>query len=149
MSPGNELCVLAGFRTLGLVSTFIAGVESQCLGLTANVDNSRDRLVQATNALLLIGLLLSSFGAVTSLFAARWFEGDEVKLLDYRWDRARAPVSGFFREPTENDDEYSKELREKIKNCKLSKRNRIIAKAIFAPFYMIVLYVLFRLNQSL
>lgn len=62
-----------GFRTLGIVSTFIAGVEAQCLGLTADADTQAPA-IQAINALLLIGLLLSAFGAVTSLLTARWFE---------------------------------------------------------------------------
>ncbi|KAG8706227.1 hypothetical protein FRC08_001183 [Ceratobasidium sp. 394] len=141
--------MLAGFRTLGLVSTFIAGAESQCLGLTANRSDSNDRFVQAINALLLIGLLLSCFGAVTSLFAARWFDllrGDEIKLLDYRWDCARAAVSGFVTGSHGCDTSHQpeckgKEIQEQIDKCKLHKRNRILAVAIFIPFYMIVLYV--------
>lgn len=65
---------ITGFRTLGIVSTFIAGVEAQCLSLTGNAIDTQAPAIQAINALLLIGLLLSAFGAVTSLLVARWFE---------------------------------------------------------------------------
>jgi hypothetical protein len=61
-----------GFRNLGIVSTFIAGVEAQCLGLVADAPNHG--ILEAVNALLIIGLLLSAFGAAISLLSARWFE---------------------------------------------------------------------------
>lgn len=63
----------SGFRSLGIVSTFIAGVEGQCLGLVPEPDN-RNGLLEAVKALLLVGLLMSSFGAAISLLSARWFE---------------------------------------------------------------------------
>ncbi|KAG9098607.1 hypothetical protein FRC06_006162 [Ceratobasidium sp. 370] len=139
----------------GVVSTFIAGVEAQCLSVTANV-NPHDRVVQAINALLLIGLFLSSFGAVTSLLAARWFDllrGDEVKLLDHRWECARAEASGVAPEAINQDMkslhekfEYthegalpSEEIRRQIESCKRDKRNQVIAKAMFVPFNLIAL----------
>jgi hypothetical protein len=63
-----------GFRTLGLASTFIAGVEAQFFSVVAVLDSENSTLLQATNGLLLVGILLSASGAVTSLLAARWFE---------------------------------------------------------------------------
>ncbi|CAE6355391.1 unnamed protein product, partial [Rhizoctonia solani] len=80
-----------GFRTLGIVSTFIASAEAQCLGLVSDIPN-HPKLSEAANALLLVGLLLSCFGAVLSLLSARWFEvltDDQVELLEERLTEAR------------------------------------------------------------
>lgn len=58
---------------MGIISTFIAGVEAQCLGLVSSSPNHTG-LLEAASAFLLIGLLFSSFGAAVSLLSARWFE---------------------------------------------------------------------------
>ncbi|CEL63143.1 hypothetical protein RSOLAG1IB_05183 [Rhizoctonia solani AG-1 IB] len=85
-----------GFRALGIVSTFIAGVESQCLGLVSEIDG-HPMISEATSALLLIGLSLSAFGAALSLLAARWFDllkGNELTMLEHRWQCAqKRPLS--------------------------------------------------------
>lgn len=143
-----------GYRTLGVVSTFIAGVEAQCFSLVPEGANSDKGLVQAISALLIIGLLLSSFGAVTALLAARWFDllkGEEIALLNHRWACARA---GFSRPPTNSTKrdsgladkfEYthdgdlpSDSIREQVYACKRDTRNWILAKVIFFPFYFIL-----------
>lgn len=144
-----------GFRTLGIVSTFIAGVEAQCLSLTTGA-NTEARSIQAINALLLIGLLLSAFGAVTSLLTARWFDllrGDELELLDHRWNCARVEQTGCGNEPKRSEgdqqleDKYefaqdgtlpSKSIQDQIDKCTHSKRNLILARAAFLPLYFII-----------
>lgn len=65
---------MAGFRTLGLASTFIAGVEAQFFSVVAVTGPQDDVLMQASNGFLLVGILLSAFGAVASFLASRWFE---------------------------------------------------------------------------
>ncbi|KAG9127557.1 hypothetical protein FRC07_012302 [Ceratobasidium sp. 392] len=138
-----------GFRTLGIVSTFIAGVEAQCLGLTADGD-IEDRVVQAINALLLIGLLLSAFGAVTSLLVARWFDllvrEDELRLLDLQWEKARPIVTKFDTTLLEekNIDRHERfgarpSIQEQIDHCTHRRKNKIVAKAAFVPLNMIAL----------
>ncbi|CAE6380769.1 unnamed protein product [Rhizoctonia solani] len=80
-----------GYRTLGIVSTFIAGVESQCLGLVSGAEG-HPGVIEVATALLLIGLLLSSFGASLALLSARWFDllkGDEIEFLEHKWSRTR------------------------------------------------------------
>ncbi|CAE6531959.1 unnamed protein product, partial [Rhizoctonia solani] len=86
------------FRTLGIVSTFIASAEAQCLGLVSDVPD-HPKLGEAAFALLLVGLLLSCFGAVLSLLSARWFEvltDDQVELLEYRLIEARKRAARSF-----------------------------------------------------
>ncbi|KAB5589523.1 hypothetical protein CTheo_7030 [Ceratobasidium theobromae] len=61
------------FRALGVMSTFVAGVEAQCLGLILWPEN-KSGLLEVVRALLLAGLLLSLFGAALSVFLARWVE---------------------------------------------------------------------------
>ncbi|KAG8742783.1 hypothetical protein FRC12_015267 [Ceratobasidium sp. 428] len=145
-----DLCLMPpGFRTLGIVSTFIAGVEAQCLGLTADGDIN-DRVVQAINALLLIGILLSAFGAVTSLLVARWFDllvrEDELRMLDYKWEAARPAVTKFdvalFSEKEQDTYEpfgSRPSIRQQIEGCTHRRKNKIVAKAAFIPLNMIAL----------
>ncbi|CAE6462631.1 unnamed protein product [Rhizoctonia solani] len=80
---------IEGFRTLGIVSTFVAGVEAQCLGLISDV-SGHPRLSEAASALLLVGLSLTAFGAALSLLSARWFELLTGKELDLLRDRVMA-----------------------------------------------------------
>ncbi|QRV96076.1 hypothetical protein RhiJN_24094 [Ceratobasidium sp. AG-Ba] len=144
-----------GFRTLGVVSTFIAGVEAQCFGLVPSDTRSEEPMVKAISALLVIGLLLSSFGAVTALLAARWFDllkGDEVELLNHRWACARAGFSHSGYVPSnhqerqlDNTFEYTYKgnlpndsIMREIENCKLKRRNWILAKLMLVPFQFIV-----------
>ncbi|KAG8721422.1 hypothetical protein FRC09_007927 [Ceratobasidium sp. 395] len=144
-----------GFRTLGVVSTFIAGVEAQCFSLVSSLENP-DAVVQAISALLLIGLLFSSFGAVTALLSARWFDllqGDEVELLDHRWACSRAGITRAVSEPRKRDSlgekfEYTEEgylpndkIRQKVQACQHPGRNWILSKAVFVPFHLIVISV--------
>ncbi|KAG9102526.1 hypothetical protein FRC06_001835 [Ceratobasidium sp. 370] len=142
-----------GFNTLGIVSTFIAGVEAQCLSFTADPGDHNPSVVEVINALLLIGVLLSTFGAVTALLSGRWFNllnGPEVELLDHRWSCARP-------DPTGDDDTgedqalerkfgYTPEgrlpsphIQKMIERCTRDKRNLILAKAIFVPLHLITL----------
>ncbi|KAG8702568.1 hypothetical protein FRC09_004667, partial [Ceratobasidium sp. 395] len=144
-----------GFNTLGIVSTFIAGVEAQCLSFTADPGDHNPSVVEAINALLLIGVLLSTFGAVTALLAGRWFNllnGPEVELLDHRWNCARPDNTEEY-ENGEGADEaleskfgYTPEgrlpsphLRRMIERCTHHKRNLILARVIFLPLHLIIL----------
>ncbi|KAG9122671.1 hypothetical protein FRC07_000858 [Ceratobasidium sp. 392] len=146
-----------GFRTLGVVSTFIAGVEAQCFSLVSGEDKNAP-IIQSINALLLIGLLFSSFGAVTALLSARWFDllqGDEIELLDHRWACSRAGISSETAaapapqrrdsgidskfEYTEEGDIPNQNIRAKVQACIHPHRNWILAKAIFLPFHLIVI----------
>ncbi|KAG8719124.1 hypothetical protein FRC08_003605 [Ceratobasidium sp. 394] len=144
-----------GFNTLGIVSTFIAGVEAQCLSFTADPEGHRPSVVEAINALLLIGVLLSTFGAITALLAGRWFNllnGPEVELLDHRWSCARPDPTGEFDlgpgedQALERKFGYTPEgrlpsphIQKMIERCTRHKRNMILAKAIFLPLHLIIL----------
>lgn len=117
---------IKGFRTLGLASTFIAGVEAQFFSVVGAADASESALLQASNGLLLVGIVLSASGAVTSLLASRWFEllsADEVVWLEHRWAYARretrSPVPQYLRHS-------------------YGMRNWFVAKALATPFYMIL-----------
>ncbi|KAF8608754.1 hypothetical protein BDV93DRAFT_541195 [Ceratobasidium sp. AG-I] len=115
-----------GFRTLGLASTFIAGVESQFFGVVSGFDASESALLQASNGLLLVGIVLSASGAITSFLASRWFEmltADEVVWLEHRWAHARG----------ETKDPVPQYLRHNY-----GFRNWLSAKALAIPFYMIL-----------
>ncbi|QRV77280.1 hypothetical protein RhiJN_05295 [Ceratobasidium sp. AG-Ba] len=145
-----------GYRTLGVVSTFIAGIEAQCFSLVPDANTSSSSAVQAITALFTIGLLLSSFGAVTALLAARWFDllkGDEVDLLNHRWACGREGFSGPSPEHhSKRNLELNKEfgythegalpsdsIMDQVKACKRHVRNWIVAQVIFIPFYLILL----------
>ncbi|KAF8595959.1 hypothetical protein BDV93DRAFT_548570 [Ceratobasidium sp. AG-I] len=150
--------ITSGFRTLGIVSTFIAGVEAQCLSLTSGAEDTQAPTIQAINALLLIGLLLSAFGAVTSLLVARWFDllrGDELELLDHRWNCARieqtyrrsAPLRPGEKQELKDKYEYAEDgtlpsipIQKQIDECTRHKRNMILAKAAFVPLYFIIMW---------
>ncbi|KAG8703917.1 hypothetical protein FRC08_002564 [Ceratobasidium sp. 394] len=60
------------YRSIGILSVFLAGVQAQCLGLADSTEIPRDRDVQAINTLFIGGLLLSLFGALSSSNLARW-----------------------------------------------------------------------------
>ncbi|KAG8772500.1 hypothetical protein FRC12_003040 [Ceratobasidium sp. 428] len=150
-----------GYRTLGILSTFTAGVEAQCLSLTPDNADPTDPTIQAIHAFLFIGLLLSSFGAVTSLLAARWFDllvkPSELELLSHQWEcswqsAAGGIVTELVKEKvkiTDPDSEFqysplegagpSNAIKEQVRRCKLNTRNWLLAKAIFLPLNMIVL----------
>ncbi|KAG9120018.1 hypothetical protein FRC07_004663 [Ceratobasidium sp. 392] len=144
-----------GFNTLGIVSTFIAGVEAQCLSFTADPGDHRPSVVEAINALLLIGVLLSTFGAITALLAGRWFnllQGPEVELLDHRWSCARPDPTGENDVGPGEDKALEKQfgytpeghlpsphIRRMIDRCTRHKRNLILARAIFLPLHLIIL----------
>ncbi|KAG8747834.1 hypothetical protein FRC10_011280 [Ceratobasidium sp. 414] len=116
-----------GFRTLGLASTFVAGVEAQFYSVVAIIDSKDNKLLQAAGGLLLVGILFSASGAVTSLLAARWFEllsADEVVWLEHRWAYARGETRSPV--PQHIDQKYRM-------------RNWFVAKALSLPFYMILL----------
>ncbi|KAG8698638.1 hypothetical protein FRC08_005793 [Ceratobasidium sp. 394] len=116
-----------GFRTLGLASTFVAGVEAQFYSAVAVIDAEGNTLLQAAGGLLLVGILFSASGAVTSLLAARWFEllsADEVVWLEHRWAYARGET-------------HSPVPQRIIQKYRM--RNWLVAKALSLPFYMILL----------
>ncbi|KAF8595958.1 hypothetical protein BDV93DRAFT_514530 [Ceratobasidium sp. AG-I] len=148
---------VSGFRTLGVASTFIAGVEAQCLSLTFNnhtetpgtpgtPETPEKPFIKVANAFLLIGLLFSTFGAASSLLAARWFDllrGAEVDLLEYRWGKSNKRATGEL-EPnagkmyTQKDEHYMDEIQEKARDIS-NKNDRVLAKAIFYPFYFVMI----------
>ncbi|QRW10851.1 hypothetical protein RhiLY_09850 [Ceratobasidium sp. AG-Ba] len=149
-----QAVTVEGFNTLGVVSTFIAGVEASCLGLTSNTDGHNLNTIEAINALLLIGIFLSTFGAITSLFAGRWFnllQGPEVELLDHQWSCARPSPAGKSLIPEDNENlskvfRYTPEgffpsehIRRMVNQCNNHKRNLILARAIFLPLQLIIL----------
>ncbi|QRV85584.1 hypothetical protein RhiJN_13602 [Ceratobasidium sp. AG-Ba] len=141
-----------GFRTLGVVSIFIAGIESQCLGLMTELDN-QGRVTQSINALLVIGLILSSFGAITALISARWFDllsPNDLKLLEYRVTLARNGGQGSvpdFNDAAEDPrDIYaggnfhgSDTMPEKARYGRNPKRNWVLARTVFVPFLLTLL----------
>ncbi|QRV94209.1 cytidylyltransferase domain-containing protein [Ceratobasidium sp. AG-Ba] len=115
------------FRNIGLASTFVAGVEAQFYGVISSLDWKDDPLLQAANGLLLVGILFSASGAVTSLLAARWYEllsADDAIWLEHRWAHARGEVST----PVPQRRGYRYPI-----------RNWVVAKALSLPFYMILL----------
>ncbi|CAE6451587.1 unnamed protein product [Rhizoctonia solani] len=121
-----------GYRTLGLVSTFIAGVESQCLGLLSD-ESDRSELGEVASALLLIGLSLSVLGAALSLLAARWFDllkGDQIIMLEYRW--ACAQNNRKRSDPEAPAVDIPKELQGVIDDFKRNRswRDYLVAKAV-------------------
>ncbi|KAG8755239.1 hypothetical protein FRC11_006166 [Ceratobasidium sp. 423] len=118
-----------GFRTLGIVSTFIAGVESQCLGVVSVVPD-HPRLSEAASALLLIGLLLSSFGAALSLLSARWFDllrDKQITMLEYRWDYARNNRRSC---DPEKQISIPKAIEEEVNDLKWNLRDYLVAKTV-------------------
>ncbi|KAG8696497.1 hypothetical protein FRC09_008477 [Ceratobasidium sp. 395] len=151
----NQRITLPGYRTLGILSTFTAGVEAQCLSLTPDNADPTDPTIQAIHAFLFIGLLLSSFGAVTSLLAA--LKPSELELLSHQWEcswqsAAGGIVTELVKEKvkiTDPDSEFqysplegagpSNAIKEQVRRCKLNTRNWLLAKAIFLPLNMIVL----------
>ncbi|CEL63142.1 hypothetical protein RSOLAG1IB_05182 [Rhizoctonia solani AG-1 IB] len=138
-----------GYRTLGIVSTFIAGVESQCIGLVSDLPD-HPKISEAASALLLIGLTLSSFGAALSLLSARWFDllrGNQLVMLEYRWECAR---NNKKRADIEAQIPIPPEIREEVEKYK-DRRYRLskdyaVAKAVslappfvFAGFYTFII----------
>ncbi|CAE6505281.1 unnamed protein product [Rhizoctonia solani] len=136
-----------GFRTLGIVSTFIAGVESQCLGLVSDIPG-HPSLSEAASALLLIGLLLSSFGAALSLLSARWFDllrDKQITMLEYRWECARNNRNS-------SDPDLEKQIsipgaiKQEVDTPKWNLRDYLVAKTInsaliivFCGFYTFII----------
>ncbi|KAH7345698.1 hypothetical protein B0J17DRAFT_703018 [Rhizoctonia solani] len=121
-----------GYRTLGLVSTFIAGVESQCLGLLSGESN-HSGLGEAASALLLIGLSLSALGAALSLLAARWFDlltGDQIIMLEYRWACAQSNRKRSDPEAPPVEIDIPKEIQGNINTFKWNWRDYLVAKAV-------------------
>jgi len=77
---------MEGFRSLGILATFFAGLQAQMLS-TSLSDNSTtaSRLV---NAFWLAGIALDVFGAILATLTARWFEvldDRHVEFLDHIW----------------------------------------------------------------
>ncbi|KAF8595975.1 hypothetical protein BDV93DRAFT_611159 [Ceratobasidium sp. AG-I] len=143
---------IEGFRAVGVLSTFIAAAEAQCLSLTSDAEKFHQSTVHVINAFLLCGLLFSTFGAFTSMLAARWFSrltGDELELLDHRWSRAHLGPSrqGASLRPGEiperegkyeydaDGDLPSKAIQQQIDECRNHQRNRFFARAVFSPTY--------------
>ncbi|CAE7229096.1 unnamed protein product [Rhizoctonia solani] len=134
-----------GFRTLGIVSTFIAGVESQCLGMVSDIPE-HPRLSEATSALLLTGLLLSSFGAALSLLSARWFDllkDRQLTMLEYRWACARnnRKSEDMEKQPVP----IPEKIREEVEALEWNWRDYLVVKAIrfaiifvFCGFYSFI-----------
>ncbi|EUC53550.1 transmembrane protein, putative, partial [Rhizoctonia solani AG-3 Rhs1AP] len=85
--------LIEGYRSLGTASIFAAGVESQCIGLVTDAaNNANPKLMEIANALLLVGLLLSSFGTALAFLTANWYEyleGVQLEALAYRWAHAK------------------------------------------------------------
>ncbi|CAE6438705.1 unnamed protein product [Rhizoctonia solani] len=117
-----------GFRTLGLASTFIAGVEAQFFGTIAAIDTQDDIILQTSSGFLLVGILFSSFGAIAAFLSARWFEllnAEEVGWLEHRW--------AYARRETDKPIPWVQSLRVRYRV-----RNWFVAKSLMLPFYMIL-----------
>ncbi|QRW21464.1 cytidylyltransferase domain-containing protein [Rhizoctonia solani] len=119
---------IKGFRTLGLASTFIAGVEAQFFGTIAAIDTQDDIILQTSSGFLLVGILFSSFGAIAAFLSARWFEllnAEEVGWLEHRW--------AYARRETDKPIPWVQSLRVRYRV-----RNWFVAKSLMLPFYMIL-----------
>ncbi|KAF8734816.1 hypothetical protein RHS02_06653, partial [Rhizoctonia solani] len=128
-----------GYRTLGVVSTFIAGVESQCLGMVTDVkDSPHPRVIEAASALLLTGLLLSSFGAALALLAARWFDllkDEEVEILELQWSCARRQRK--CTKGSEPDNESKSQIDVIIDGHEKHWKDFLVAKAVSATLFVV------------
>ncbi|KAJ1304543.1 hypothetical protein OPQ81_005684 [Rhizoctonia solani] len=122
-----------GFRTLGLASTFIAGVEAQFFSTVASSCAQYSVIVQASSGFLLVGILLSAFGAVAAFLSSRWFElltAEEVEWLEHRWSYARGETN--LPTPSGQNSKYQHRF-----------RNWLVAKSLMMPFYIILFGCLF------
>ncbi|CAE6361325.1 unnamed protein product [Rhizoctonia solani] len=144
-----QAVTIEGFRTLGIVSTFIASAEAQCLGLVSDIPD-HPKISEAATALLLVGLLLSSFGAALSLLSARWFEvltDDQVELLEERLMEARrkGARSSMPLDAQELDSAQDIKVEEPYADIIPTWKDRLVAKAlgtalvlVFCGFYTFV-----------
>ncbi|KAF8209286.1 hypothetical protein K438DRAFT_1961013 [Mycena galopus ATCC 62051] len=67
--PNHRQITIEGFRALGLLATFFAGLQAQMLAVTlARNDTTAAQLV---NAFWLAGIFLDVFGAVLATLSAR------------------------------------------------------------------------------
>ncbi|CAE7078783.1 unnamed protein product [Rhizoctonia solani] len=117
-----------GFRTLGLASTFIAGVEAQFFSIVATMNIQDNVMLQASSGLLLVGILLSAFGAIGAFISSRWFElltAEEVEWLEHRWAYARRETNRPI--PPGQNSRHPHRL-----------RNWLVAKSLMMPFYLIL-----------
>ncbi|EUC59367.1 transmembrane protein, putative, partial [Rhizoctonia solani AG-3 Rhs1AP] len=129
-----QAVTIEGFRTLGIVSTFIASAEAQCLGLVSDIPD-HPKISEAATALLLVGLLLSSFGAALSLLSARWFEvltDDQVELLEERLMEARrkGARSSMPLDAQELDSAQDIKVEEPYADIIPTWKDRLVAKAL-------------------
>ncbi|SRR5258707_9566100 len=58
----------SGYQSLALIATFLSGVEAQIIAYTLADGDKGGHAYQAFNALLLVAIMLSMFGAVTGQF---------------------------------------------------------------------------------
>jgi len=85
-----------GYQSLALIATFLSGVEAQIIAYTLADGDKGGHAYQAFNALLLIAIMLSMFGAVTATLSMRWYSivpKPSVKLLAQRrfYDQGQIP----------------------------------------------------------
>ncbi|CEL60942.1 hypothetical protein RSOLAG1IB_04181 [Rhizoctonia solani AG-1 IB] len=117
-----------GFRTLGLASTFITGVQAQFYSIVTTIDAQDNVILQASSGCLLVGILLSASGAIAAFLSSRWFEllnPEEVGWLEHRWAYARRET-----------DKAIPWGQSSISRYRI--RNRFVAKSLMMPFYMIL-----------
>ncbi|KAL5631467.1 hypothetical protein ACGC1H_007106 [Rhizoctonia solani] len=118
-----------GFRTLGLASTFIAGVETQFLSIITTANAQDTVVLQASSGFLLLGILLSAFGAIGAFISSRWFElltAEEVEWLEHRW--------AYARRETDRPTPPGQSSRHRYRL-----RNWLVAKCLMMPFCITLL----------
>ncbi|CAE6505287.1 unnamed protein product [Rhizoctonia solani] len=100
------------------------------------------KIVEAISALLLTGVLLSSFGAALSLLSARWFDllkDDDVTVLEHRWECAQsrcAQPRGSSAESLEKT-QYSEDAEDGRDKPEWNWRDYLVAKAIGSTLHIV------------
>ncbi|KDQ52163.1 hypothetical protein JAAARDRAFT_210720 [Jaapia argillacea MUCL 33604] len=82
----SRIVAQSGYKTLGVISTFLAGVQIQVL--TALAIDRQDALAQVAGALFFTGFIADVMGAILCFQCARWFElltPDEITHLRSSW----------------------------------------------------------------
>ncbi|KAH7339579.1 hypothetical protein B0J17DRAFT_752283 [Rhizoctonia solani] len=133
-NPSQPVKVARDMHTITTkASTFIAGVEAQFFSTVANVNAEDNVIMQVSSGFLLVGMLLSAFGAIAAFLSSRWFElltVEEVEWLEHRWAYARRETN----RPTPPGQSPRHRYR---------LRNWLVAKSLMMPFYMILFGCLF------
>ncbi|GAB1522324.1 hypothetical protein RhiTH_005438 [Rhizoctonia solani] len=101
-------------------------------------DPPHPRVIEAASALLLTGLLLSSFGAALALLAARWFDllkDEEVEILELQWSCARRQRK--CTKGSEPDNESKSQIDVIIDGHEKHWKDFLVAKAVSATLFVV------------